>query len=163
MIYNVLIKAIKLGDIASDGGPATTFAALGDTLKDTLTVEPTDPTFEDVNVEEKDAPVLSVMTDPGGLKLGWTVFEWDSDLLVKVWGGTVVDGQWQKPPAVPTIEKSLRIEPKVGKPLIYPHCQLSAQQGYDTTKKIFTIAISAKVLQPTKAGVPSFMVGDPED
>ncbi|MDR1332182.1 MAG: hypothetical protein LBK07_08780, partial [Tannerella sp.] len=72
------------------------------------------------------------------------------------------DGQWQKPAIIPVVEKSLRIEPKAGKPFIFPRCQISGQMGYDTTKKVFTIAISAEVLQPAKTGVSSFMFGDPE-
>jgi hypothetical protein len=160
MNYQVLINAIKVGDIASNGGIATTFAALGNTRKDTLTFNPTAPTFEKIKVEEKDSPILNVTTDPGGLQIQWTLTDWDADILVELWGGTVVNDQWQEPDTLPIVEKSLRIEPKQGKPFIFPRCQLTAQIQYDTTGKIFQIVVTAEKLQPTKSGTPAFMWGD---
>jgi hypothetical protein len=102
------------------------------------------------------------MTDPGGLQLQWSLTDWDADVLTALWGGTVVDEQWQEPAVLPTVEKSLRIEPREGKPFIYPRVQLTAQIQYDTTGKIFQIQVTADKLQPAKAGTPAFMWGDPE-
>lgn len=160
MNYQVLINAIKVGEIAADGGVATAFAALGRTRKDTLAFNVTQPTFQKIMVEEQDTPVLNVMTEPGGLQIQWTLVDWDTDVLTSLWGGAVVNGQWQEPDAVPIVEKSLRIEPKAGKPFIYPRVQLTAQIAYDTTGKIFQIAVTADKLQPLKAGTPAFMWGD---
>jgi hypothetical protein len=160
MNYQVKIKAIEVGDIESDGGVATTFAALGNTRRDTLAFNPTAPTFEKIHVEEQDTPVLNVMTDAGGLQLAWTLVDWDADVLTELWGGTTVNGQWQEPDIIPTVEKSLRIEPREGKPFIYPRVQLSAQIQYDTTGKLFQIAVTAEKLQPGKAGTPAFMWGE---
>ena len=53
MNYQVLINAIKLGEMDSDGGVATTFAALGKTRKDTLTFNTTAPTFQKITVEDR--------------------------------------------------------------------------------------------------------------
>ncbi|MDR2764745.1 MAG: hypothetical protein LBB90_06900 [Tannerella sp.] len=161
MNYQVQINAIKLGEIAGDGGVATTFAALGDTRKDTLTFNPTAPTFQKILVEEQDTPILNVMTEPGGLQITWMLTDWDATILTGLWGGTTVSGQWQEPAILPTVERSLRIEPRTGKPFIYPRCQITAQIQYDTTGKIFQIAVTAEKLQPTKSGTPAFMWGDP--
>ncbi|MDR1454109.1 MAG: hypothetical protein LBJ01_00500 [Tannerella sp.] len=163
MNYQVLINAIKVGIIASDGGVATSFAALGNTRKDTLSFNTTAPTFQKIMVEERDTPILNVMTDPGGLQMQWALTDWDADILTALWGGTVVDEQWLEPAILPTVEKSLRIEPRQGKPFIYPRVQLTAQIQYDTTGKIFQIQVTADKLQPMKAGTPAFMWGDPEE
>jgi hypothetical protein len=137
MNYQVKIKAIEVGDIESDGGVATTFAALGNTRRDTLAFNPTAPTFEKIHVEEQDTPVLNVMTGTGGLQLNRTLVDRDADVLTELWGGTVVNGQWQEPDIIPTVEKSLRIEPRQGRPFIFPRVQLLVQIQYDTTGKAF--------------------------
>jgi hypothetical protein len=160
--YQLLIKNILVGTIASDGGVATVFASLGYTRKDTLVYNTTAPTFQPIEAEEIDTPALNVKTASEKVQIQWNIFQWDVDVLTSIWGGTVVDGQWQAPDASPTVEKSLRIEPRDGKPFIYPRVQLTAQVQYDTTGKIFQIAMSADVLQPLKAGTPSWMWGDPD-
>jgi hypothetical protein len=161
MNYQVLINAIKVGDIASDGGIATSFAPLGRTRKDTLTFNVTAPTKQKIFVEEQKNPILNVTTEEGTLQMQWTLVDWDNAVMLALWGGAVVNGQWQEPDTLPVIEKSLRIEPKTGKPFIYPRCEITAQIEYDTTGKIFQIVVTAEKLQPDKAGVSAFMWGDP--
>jgi hypothetical protein len=161
MNYQVLINAIKVGDIAPDGGVATVFAALGRTRKDTLTFNVTQPTKQKIFVEEQKSPILNVTTEEGTMNMQWKLTDWDADLLVSLWGGSVVNGQWQEPDVQPVIEKSLRIEPRTGKPFIFPRCEITAQIEYDTTGKLFQIIVTAEKLQPDKAGTPAFMWGDP--
>lgn len=163
MAYQVLISAIKVGNIASDGGVATAFASLGNTRKDTLTFNTTQPTKQKVFVEEQDSPILNVTTEAGSTTMSWSLVDWDSDVLVDLWGGAVVDDQWQEPATLPTVEKSLRIEPRQGKPFIFPRCEITAQIEYDTTGKIFQIAVTAEKLAPTLVGTPAFMWGDPTE
>jgi hypothetical protein len=160
-MFQVLINAIKVGEIAPDGGEATTYAALGRTRKDTLTFTPTAATKQKIFAEEQKNPVLNVTTEESSLSLGWSLIDWEVDVLTELWGGSVVNGQWQEPDTLPTVEKSLRIEPKVGKPFIYPRVEITADIEYDTTGKIFQIAVKAEKLQPNKAGTPAFMWGDP--
>ena len=162
MNYQVLINAIKVGAIAPDGGEATVYAPLGRTRKDTLTFNVTAPTKQKIFVEEQKTPILNVTTEEGTTQMQWKLVDWDNDVLTGLWGGAVVNGQWQEPDVLPTIEKSLRIEPKTGKPFIYPRCEITAQIEYDTTGKIFQIAVTAEKLQPDKTGVPAFMWGDPD-
>ena len=97
------------------------------------------------------------------MQITWNVTDWDTDILQELWGGTVVDGQWREPALIPTIERSLRIEPRQGKPFIYPRVQLTAQIQYDTTGKILQIAVTADKLAPMKAGTPAFLWGDPDE
>jgi hypothetical protein len=158
--FQVLINAIKFGEIANDGGVASTFAELGRVRKDTLNFNPQPPTKEKIFVEEQDSPVLSVTTAAATLTMSFSIVDWSPEILQALWGGTVVGDQWQEPAVLPTVEKSLRIEPRVGKPFIYPRCEITANIEYDTTGKIFQIAVSAEKLQPNKVGEPALMIGD---
>jgi hypothetical protein len=155
------IFGIKFGDIAADGGIATGFAALGRTREGTLAFNASDDQTQDINVEEQDDPVMQTVTTKGTLDLNWSMVDWDNDVMISVFGGQVVNGQWQAPDQTPTVEKSLRVEPKDGKAFIYPRVKVTGKVNYDSTGKIFQIDITCRKLKPNKAGTPGFMWGDP--
>jgi len=155
------IFGIKFGDIASDGGIATSFAALGRTREGTLAFNVTDPQTQDITVEEQDDPVMQTETAKGTTDASWSMVDWENAVMMSIFGGAVVNGQWQAPDKSPKIEKSLRIEPEAGNAFIYPRVKVTAKVNYDSSGKIFQIDITCRKLQPEKAGTPSFMWGDP--
>jgi len=160
-MFQVGISAIKWGNLASDGDVAPTFEEVGNTYKNVLSMNTTDDTTEDVYIEEADDPVLTVTTQKGYQELTWQTIDWTTDKLVAVFGGTVVNDQWKADANAPIVEKSLRIEPREGNPYIYPRVRL-----YPTVTKensgagLWLLNIRARVMKPTKAGVPTWMWGD---
>ena len=155
------IFAIEFGDIESDGGCATTFDALGRTRKGTLAFNAADDQTQDINVEEQDDPIMQTVTTKGALDISWSMVDWDTDIMIALFGGTEVNGQWQAPPQSPTVEKSLKIKPKDGKPFIYPRTKVTGKVNYDSTGKIFQVDITCRKLTPEKVGEPPFMWGEP--
>ena len=155
------IFGIEFGDIAPDGGVATTFAALGRTRENTLAFSPTEAQSTDITVEEEDDPIKRVITSKKLLDITWSMVDWSNDVLIALFGGTEVNGQWQSPDQSPTVEKSLKIKPKDGKPFIYPRVDVTANENYDSTGKIFQLAIKCRKLKPEKVGTSAFMWGEP--
>ena len=155
------IQKIEFGEIAPDGGVATTFDALGRTREGTLSFNAADDQTQDINVEEQDDPVMQVVTTKGTLDIGWSMVDWDTDVMIALFGGSVVNNQWQAPDQSPTIEKSLKITPRDGKPFIYPRVKATAKVNYDSTGKIFQLDVTCRKLKPEKTGEPGFMWGEP--
>ena len=153
------IFGIEFGDIAMDGGVATTFATLGRTREGSLAFNASDDQTQDIMVEEQDDPVMQTVTSKGTLDVSWSMVDWDPDIMVAVFGGIVVGGQWQAPDQSPTLEQSLRITPKDGNAFTYPRVKVTGKVNYDSTGKIFQIDVTCRKLKPEKAGTPSFMWG----
>jgi hypothetical protein len=162
MAFLQKISKIECSDIAEDGGEGSTYAELGKTLRDTLAFNPTAATKQQVFSEENDDPELNVTTAAAILAIAWTVMEIDATVMQKLFGGSVVNGQWQAPAQVPTIEQSIKITPRVGQPFIFPRCEITADPNYDTSNKIFSLNVTATRLKPTKDGEPSWKFGELE-
>ena len=153
------IFGIEFGDIASDGGVATTFDALGRTRTGTLSFNVTDDQTQDITVEEQDDPIMQTVTTKGTTDISWSMVDWDTDIMLAIFGGTVVSGQWQAPDQTPTLEKSLRITPKDGNAFTFPRVKVTGKVNYDSTGKIFQIDVTCRKLKPEKVGTPSYMWG----
>jgi len=153
------ITSIEFGDIAVDGGVATTFAALGRTRRDTFSFNPTDAQTTNIEVEEQDDPIDIIVNTPASLSMQWSQVDWDTDVLEEIWGGATVNGQWQAPDQEATVEKSLKVTPQTGNAFTFPRVKLTAVPQYDTTGKMFQLQITAQRLQPEKAGTPKMMWG----
>ena len=160
-MYCTGIFGIEFGDIAPDGGVASAFAALGQTRQGTLAFNAADDQTQDIFVEEQDDPIMQTVTTKGTLDISWSMVDWDTDIMIALFGGVEVNGQWQAPPQTPTLEKSLKIRPKDGKPFIYPRVKTTGKVNYDSTGKIFQIDVTCRKLTPEKVGEPPFMWGEP--
>lgn len=156
------VNAIEIGDIAADGGPATTFEALGVTYLDTATLEQSEAEDIEHECEEFDDPI-EVLPGVKKTTVSWAIVDFTPATLVKVLGGETTgaapDEKWEAPATSELIEKSVKITPKKGSPIVLPRVSLKARIQYDIAKKgIAKVLISGKVLTPTK-GTSSTIIG----
>lgn len=161
--YLTGIAKIEIGDIAVDGGPATSWSTVGNIYKDTARMEQADGETVEHEVEEIDDPVVMV-PQKGRTTIEWGVIDYTPANLVKVLGGAVTgtapNEKWESPDAAIINEKSVKITPKSGKPITLPRVSLRARINYALSRSgIAQVMISGTVLQPTKAGVKSVIVG----
>jgi hypothetical protein len=157
------LTKIEISDIAVDGGLGTTFAALGKTYKDTADLQGADPAVFEHYSEESDDPEEIVETK-GKVTIKWSIMDSDADTLVKVLGGTssgtAPNKTWSDGNSAPSIEKSIKITPKVGKVVSIVRAKIVAKPNYKLSKNgIFLVDITATVLTPTKAATASWTVG----
>lgn len=157
------VGAIKVGDIAADGGVSTVFDALGVTYKDTA--ELTQEDGEDIvhECEEQDDPIEIIPTK-GKTTIKWAIVDFTPETLVKVLGGTVTgtapNKKWEAPDAATIIEKSVEITDKKGSTITLPRVSIKAAINYKLAKSgIAQVMITGTVLQPTKTGVKACIIG----
>ncbi|GHV32129.1 hypothetical protein FACS1894177_07830 [Bacteroidia bacterium] len=159
---NIGMTSLLVGDLAADGGPAIVLESLGRTYRETASITQEDNQTEDFLVEEEDDPIESIVTQKGATKIVWDVVDFDPEVMQKVWGGEIVDDQWNEPDEMPEVEKTVRLIPKIGEMFTYPRCKLSAVLVYNATRTdIARIRVTAKKLKPAKAGVSAFIYGNP--
>lgn len=154
------LAAVKMGDIAGDGGMGTTLAVIGYTNKGSVQLNTEDPTSTEFYAEEVDDPIYV------SKKKGKTTFTFqlgfpDFDQMVAVLGGTksgTGNAQiWSAPSTVQTIEKSFKIVPTSGYVLNIVRGTIAAKftGGYMSTDNL-KIDVVVTVLTPTKANTASY-------
>lgn len=155
-LINIGIAKIELGNLAVDGGAATTFAALGYTEEGSAQLTFDDPTETEFSVEELDAP-LYISTKDGKKKITFKVANPDEDVLVKVMGGTKTGTGtttvYKYPENVVDIEQTIKVTPKKGMGLILTRCKITAKLSSALGRTaLMGVEVSGTLLQPTKAG-----------
>ena len=159
------LSTLKIGAIAGDGGPGTSLALLGQTLRDSISITEDDPTVNEIFSEESALAVYSDST-PGGVTFKWTVVVMDLEVLIAVFGGTASGTApnriWNRPAIAPVIEQTVEVTPKAGfKKFTLPRTSISAKfSGTFGSSGAFTVDVTAKVLQPTKTGVGAMQVAE---
>jgi hypothetical protein len=157
---NIALEKIEAGTPAADGDLSPSLDVLGNTFKESASITQEDNQTHEFEVEEQDEPIESIVTKKGTTTIKWELVEFDPEVMVKIWGGTVNGDKWEEPEVMPEIELSVRLTPKIGKPFTYPRCKISAKIEYNATRAgIARITITATKLKPKKAGVAAFIYG----
>lgn len=159
-LFNLGVAKIELADIAADGDVGTTFAALGLTQEGTCKINFADATITELKVEEFVTAADSDTTE-GEKTIEFTVANPDEDTLIAVFGGTKTGTGATtvfKSSLTPvTVEKSLKITPKKGLGWTFPRVLITAKPTSDVGRGTWMgIAVTCKVLQPTKPSVSSW-------
>ena len=150
------LASIKVGDIHTDGGMGKALAPLGETAEGTCKIEFGDQQETAFYVEEHDDPV-HIEYKQGDIDISFSIYEYDLNTVVKVFGGEL-QGDTYKAPLVPvTIEKSMEITPRKGHTMSFPRVSITAKFSSDIGKtSLLALEIKAKVLKPKKDGEPRF-------
>lgn len=150
-IRSIGLKHIKIGEIAGDGGMGTSLTALGVTYQDTAELTQGDPELTEIFSEENDDPE-EVIETKASKSVKWSIMNFDPDQMVRVLGGTSLNGAWHAPTVMDPIEMSIEILSKNDYKIEIPRAKIVAKLNMQFRKKGVTlIDIEAKILTPTKA------------
>lgn len=162
--YGLKVSGLKLGDLAEDGGVGTVLVSPGKVMKDTVEINPGDDTDTDFTEEGSSDPFL-VVTENGVESGSFDIGTMDLEVVADLCGGTVTgisEAAYYASPIgkVPSIYKTLVLEPAVGDKWLYPRVKISAKRvGRFRAGELNVIRVTFKVMQPTKAGVSAFYLG----
>lgn len=153
------VSSIKIGDIALDGGPGLTLAALGGTYKDSASFEEEEGSDVEHEIEESDDPV-EVLSAGEKKTITWGIVNMDPAVVVKVLGGTATGtgatAKWERPATKPLIYQTVEVTDKNGVKTTYPRVRIKARKSWKITKTgILQIIITGRIMTPEKAGVAS--------
>lgn len=167
------LKSITIGDIAVDGGMGTVLTEIfGATVKGTAVLESTEPTIEDIEIEESDLAYDSIVTEGAEINLRASTYNVSAATMKKLFGGTItgtapyetwtapVDGQ------TVTIEQSVVAETRTGIKFNFVRMKLIGTLEVTFQKeRLGQINWTGKVLIPTKAATAPWSIvfgTDPE-
>jgi hypothetical protein len=150
------LDAVEFGDIATDGGVATTFSALGLTFKDTFEILEADPTETDFFSEENDDPELSITTK-GALTMKFQLMNFDAESIAELKGGSVASDIYSADSFTINIEKSVKVTPKEGFIFTIPRAKITAKfTGKLSKSELMNIEVMIKVMNPKKTGTKPY-------
>ena len=156
------ISKIEIGPIAVDGGMGTSLKQLGYTTEDSFKWNSTDPEKKEYFVEEIDSAFYTA-TKAGKVGFIFEIANPDIDTLVDLFGGTKTGtgttATWAAPAVTPTIERSVKITPKIGIGFNLPRVLITAKWTDSMGRNaLLGITVSRDVLAPTKTGMAPYEV-----
>lgn len=158
------LDKIEVGDLAGDGGPGTTLAALGYSDRDSaVTLIEEDPTVDRLYAHEIDEPLDTEVTG-GAKQLLFTLVDPDLAALAAVFGGTITGtgstATYEFPSTKTILEQTVKITPRKGYIITITRGALYGKINADFAKAAkFAVDIVVDALQPTKAGIGPITFG----
>ena len=150
------LKSVEFGDIATDGGVATVFAAQGLTFKDTFEIIEADADVKEFFAEETDEAVLAVSTK-GKMQMKFELMNYDNTSLAYLKGGSIVSDVYNADRFTVNIEKSVKVTPTTGMIFTFPRCLITTKwKGKLSKGELMTLEVTITVMTPTKAGVAPY-------
>lgn len=151
-VFTIGLEKIEFGDIEEDGGLATSFAALGKTQRDSLTVSTEDPEITEFLSEESDTPEDTNET-PGATTIDFILMDPDATVFEKLFGGTADGEAWSAPSQATKLEQSIKITPRKGLVYTFPRASVVTKLNASFGRtEVSGLQVTATVLQPTKEG-----------
>jgi len=128
--YALGIKAIKFGDPTGDGTMPTTMEQFAETVQGSMTLEESEPSIQDFNTEESDAPELQSITEAQKLEGTWQTRDLSAAGVKKVKGGTANEDDgtdpesYEAPAKTKFIELAVEIETDSGMKVLVPRANI---------------------------------------
>lgn len=174
------LKKAYFGDVPKAGGMPSDMKQLARTFKGSASFTTEANTTQDFYCEEEpDAPMESVVTEPGLKQVKLNFVEWDNEALKAVFGGSISEPadvtiedktynvtKYVAPRDLVQIEKSVRVVSLHNVVIDIPRAQITARFVWNLTRTdIAQIEVTAKALAPlgTDDGAYSiYKLGEPK-
>ena len=156
------LKAITMGDPEVDGGMGTVLTeVLGATVKGTATLTSTEPTTEEIEIEETDELFDEIETKAGVWSLKASTYNVSAVTMELFFGGTVALGIWSPPVGGTSVQvyQSVIAESRSGIKFNFVKMKLTATANIAFDKaKLGQIDWTGKLLKADKAATPSMTI-----
>lgn len=158
------LKALKIGDVAVDGGMGTSLAVIAYTEKDSAKIVTTDPELKEFFVEEVTDPIEVIVTKPSVMTLELSIHDVAPATLVKVLGGaaTGTPAVYTPPTTTTDIEKSIEITTLTDHVVKIVRAKIVANFDWSLNRQeLSRVKIKATVLAPQKADTAPYTITMP--
>ncbi|MDO6388997.1 hypothetical protein Q4E40_02575 [Pontibacter sp. BT731] len=158
------LTSIQSGPIEADGGMSTSLSEeFGYTVLGTAVLETTEPSTEDIGIEESDAPIMQLVSEPGKWTIAFHTYNVSPEAMVAAFGGTITgvapNQVWTAPTSRPSIERSVKVTTKSGMTIDMARVSLSAKATMNFDKnQLGKLEMTGTVLEPTKAGTKALVI-----
>lgn len=152
------LKSLKTGTPLPSGDMQTSLTELCRTYRDSCEFTEDEPETTDEYSDQSDDPILTFATK-GKKTIKVSTFDYDPAVLVKVKGGTIVNGQWAEPAVMPEIFMAVRLETDSDVPFDIPKAKVMAKINAKLQKKGVALLELTFIPQSPAAGKPAVLIG----
>jgi hypothetical protein len=160
------LKSLSMGDPAADGGMGLTLTEVfGATVKGTATLTATEPTTEEIEIEETDTIYDELTTKAAVWTLKASTYNISAVTMKKLFGGEITGTApaqtWKAPigGAVLNIYQSVKSETRTGIVFNFVKMKLTGVPAISFDKaKLGQLDFTLKLLAPDKAATPAMEI-----
>lgn len=150
------LEAILAGDVLATGEmPAeNTMTELCRTYRDSVEFTEDDAEITEEYCDQSDDPIAT-FAERGKKTVKLSTFDYSPETLVKVKGGTILNGVWSEPVTMPEIYQAITLKTKTGAKFHFPKARILAKfNGKLKKKELALLEITIKPESPA-AGKPA--------
>lgn len=152
------LKKISAADPTEDGTMPEVLTELCQTYRDSCSFVEDESTVTDEFSDQQDDPIATF--DVKGAKtITFSTYDYSPETLVKLKGGTIVNGQWAEPVLAPEIYQAIEILTNADLPFQFPKCRVSARFNSNFVKNgLSLLEVRLRPLSPAE-GKPAVLIG----
>lgn len=152
------LKKLLFGEPMETGDMQTDLKELCRTYRDSCEFNEDDGEQHEEYSDQSDDPILTLSTK-GKKTIKVSTFDYSPEVLMKLKGGTVVNGQWAEPAKAPEIFQAVCLETDSDVPFYFPKAKILAKFNTKLQKKgvaLLEVTISPQSPAPNK---PAVLIG----
>lgn len=154
------LKSLKAADPVADGtmALAANLTELCRTHRNSCEFIEDDAQVNEEFCDQADDPIAT-FTQRASKKLKFNTYDYTPTTLVKLKGGTVVNGKWSEPVVTPEIYQALELTTDSAMVLSYPKCRIIAKFNAKFVKDgVALLEVTAIPISPAP-GKPALIIG----
>lgn len=153
------LKKISSGEPTVDGTMPALMTELCATYRDSCEFTEDDPQITDEFSDQEDDPIATFAVK-GSKNIKLSTYDYSPELLVKLKGGTVVNGQWAEPAILPEIYQAIELLTNTDLPFHFPKCRVIAKFNTKLVKNgLSLLEVTLRPLSPAQ-GKPAVLIGN---
>ncbi|MDM1093422.1 hypothetical protein [Myroides odoratimimus] len=152
------LKQLNSGEVTADGTMPTKLDELCRTHRDSCEFTEDDPQITEEFCDQEDGSI-ETFEQSGGKQIKFATFDYSPETLVKLKGGTVVNGQWASPITKTAIYQAIELITDTGLPFHFPKCRVTAKFNAKFVKNgLSLLEVVLKPMSPAP-GKPDVLIG----
>lgn len=152
------LKKIRSAEPSADGTMPVLLEELCKTLRDSCDFVEDDPQITEEYSDQEDDPE-EVFIVKGAKSIKFSTFDYSNETLVKLKGGTVVDGQWAEPAVMPVIYQAIELLTNTDLPIQFPKCRVITKFNTKLVKNgLALLEVTLRPVSPAE-GKPAVLIG----
>lgn len=152
------LKQLLSAEPSVDGTMPAALTELCSTLRDSCDFTEDEPQITDEFSDQQDDPIQTFAVK-GPTTLKFSTFDYSPEVLVKLKGGTILDGQWAEPVRMQDIHQAIRIVTMTDLFLDFPKCKVMTKFNSKLVKNgLMLLEVTLRVLSPAE-GKSAILIG----
>ncbi|MHC5309135.1 hypothetical protein ACYSNM_03490 [Myroides sp. LJL116] len=120
------LKVLNAGEVTADGSMPEQLEELCRTYKNSVEFTEDDPQITEEYCDQEEDPI-EIFVQKGAKQIKFSTFDYSPETLVKLKGGTIVNGQYAESTNTESIYLAIELITNTGMPFHFPKCRVTTK------------------------------------